>query len=386
MIQPYYIIKNVDEATSFAVTQADLLDFKISIKPLTAMAFNWPDKDSEESLVLALVESASNTLQTDWSRKFKIDLPGQFVVKCFKAGTATYVTVNVYHEENSPYYITLCKATKENLPLKIVNETKYEMKISQVFLDKKKKLLTNVQMGDVITINPCSYKMYAWDENCPPRYLRVQVDESEKIYEMDSVKDLEPLILKGVTNKEHREIKHYLRGYLKRRNIYDDRDNYREEYCILNFSKQTLKIYPNESYATVVRLQNAQIARFSGASVVAIIDINPSRLEIARCLVCEPLLILLDEPFAALGVEQTRRGLDMIRHVASQGIGVIIITHIMQQAFQVADRIVVIRQGVVAGDVATSQTTPDAVIRMITGETFAGAGAANRQQRQSGEE
>jgi len=259
MIQPYYIIKNVDEATSFAVTQADLLDFKISIKPLTAMAFNWPDKDSEESLVLALVESASNTLQTDWSRKFKIDLPGQFVVKCFKAGTATYVTVNVYHEENSPYYITLCKATKENLPLKIVNETKYEMKISQVFLDKKKKLLTNVQMGDVITINPCSYKMYAWDENCPPRYLRVQVDESEKIYEMDSVKDLEPLILKGVTNKEHREIKHYLRGYLKRRNIYDDRDNYREEYCILNFSKQTLKIYPNESYATVVRLQNAQI-------------------------------------------------------------------------------------------------------------------------------
>jgi D-xylose transport system ATP-binding protein len=55
-------------------------------------------------------------------------------------------------------------------------------------------------------------------------------------------------------------------------------------------------------------------------------------------------LVLLDEPFAALGVEQTRRGLDMIRHVASQGIGVIIITHIMQQAFQVADRIVVIRQ------------------------------------------
>ena len=40
-------------------------------------------------------------------------------------------------------------------------------------------------------------------------------------------------------------------------------------------------------------------------------------------------LVLLDEPFAALGVEQTRRGLEMIRQVASQGIGVIIITHIM---------------------------------------------------------
>src|SRR3954463_16499360 len=73
-------------------------------------------------------------------------------------------------------------------------------------------------------------------------------------------------------------------------------------------------------------------------------------------------LVLLDEPFAALGVEQTRRGLEMIRAVASQGIGVVIITHIMQQAFQVADRIVVIRQGVVAGDVATKDTSPDAVV------------------------
>jgi len=85
-------------------------------------------------------------------------------------------------------------------------------------------------------------------------------------------------------------------------------------------------------------------------------------------------LVLLDEPFAALGVEQTRRGLEMIRHVANQGIGVVIITHIMQQAFQVADRIVVIRQGVVAGDVETSKTNADAVIGMITGQNLAGAG------------
>lgn len=90
-------------------------------------------------------------------------------------------------------------------------------------------------------------------------------------------------------------------------------------------------------------------------------------------------LVLLDEPFAALGVEQTRRGLDMIRHVAARGIGVVIITHIMQQAFQVADRIVVIRQGVVAGDVPRSQTSPDAVINMITGENLAGAGSAGQR-------
>ena len=79
-------------------------------------------------------------------------------------------------------------------------------------------------------------------------------------------------------------------------------------------------------------------------------------------------LVLLDEPFAALGVEQTRRGLEMVKQIASQGIGVIFITHIMAQAFQVADRIVVIRQGKVAGDMATSQTSPDEVVGMITGE------------------
>ena len=61
-------------------------------------------------------------------------------------------------------------------------------------------------------------------------------------------------------------------------------------------------------------------------------------------------LVLLDEPFAALGVEQTRRGLEMIKRIAAQGIGVVIITHIIAQAFQVADRIVVIRQGRVAGN------------------------------------
>ena len=81
-------------------------------------------------------------------------------------------------------------------------------------------------------------------------------------------------------------------------------------------------------------------------------------------------LVLLDEPFAALGVEQTRRGLDMIKRVAQQGIGVVIITHIMAQAFQVADRMVVIRQGKVAGNVERSKTSPDDVVRMITGESL----------------
>jgi D-xylose transport system ATP-binding protein len=84
-------------------------------------------------------------------------------------------------------------------------------------------------------------------------------------------------------------------------------------------------------------------------------------------------LVLLDEPFAALGVEQTRRGLDMIRRIAARGIGILIITHIMAQAFQVADRIVVMRQGKVVGDVKRSGTSPDEVVQMITGDALLSA-------------
>ena len=79
-------------------------------------------------------------------------------------------------------------------------------------------------------------------------------------------------------------------------------------------------------------------------------------------------LVMLDEPFAALGVEQVRRGLETIARVRDQGIAVIIITHNMTHAFQVADRIVVLRQGQVSGDVRTSETTPEEVVRMITGD------------------
>ncbi len=105
-------------------------------------------------------------------------------------------------------------------------------------------------------------------------------------------------------------------------------------------------------------------------------------IELNRFVYFGGKLVLLDEPFAALGVEQTRRGLEMIRRVSDQGIGVIIITHIMQQAFMVADRIVVLRQGTVAGDVATSKTNPDDVIQMITGENIANLSAYQRKEGQ----
>jgi D-xylose transport system ATP-binding protein len=78
-------------------------------------------------------------------------------------------------------------------------------------------------------------------------------------------------------------------------------------------------------------------------------------------------LVILDEPFAALGVEQTRRGLETVERVRARGIGIILITHVMAQAFAVADRIVVMRHGAIAGDLRTEATSPDEVVHLITG-------------------
>ena len=85
-------------------------------------------------------------------------------------------------------------------------------------------------------------------------------------------------------------------------------------------------------------------------------------------------LVVLDEPFAALGVEQVRRSLDTIISVRDRGVAVLIITHNMSHAFQIASRIVVMRQGRISGDIVAAETSPEEVVRMITGEITRRAG------------
>ena len=91
-------------------------------------------------------------------------------------------------------------------------------------------------------------------------------------------------------------------------------------------------------------------------------------IELCRFVHWGGRLVLLDEPFAALGVEQTRRGLDLVQRVKEQGIAVIVITHNMLHAFQVADRVVVLRHGRVTGVRDASATNPEEVVSLITGE------------------
>jgi D-xylose transport system ATP-binding protein len=76
---------------------------------------------------------------------------------------------------------------------------------------------------------------------------------------------------------------------------------------------------------------------------------------------------LLDEPFAALGVAESRKGLQLIRQVSGRGLPIILITHNIEQAFEVSNRFVVLRHGEVVGKGQTKDVTVDDVVSMITG-------------------
>jgi D-xylose transport system ATP-binding protein len=91
-------------------------------------------------------------------------------------------------------------------------------------------------------------------------------------------------------------------------------------------------------------------------------------IELCRFVHWGGRLVLLDEPFAALGVQQTRRGLELVEQIRRRGVAIVVITHNVLHAFQVADRIVVLRHGRVAGERAVAATSHEEIVRLITGE------------------
>lgn len=89
---------------------------------------------------------------------------------------------------------------------------------------------------------------------------------------------------------------------------------------------------------------------------------------IARSLLLDPRIIMLDEPTAALGVAQTAEVLNLIERVRDRGLGVIIISHNMEDVRAVADRIVVLRLGRNNGDFRPEVSNQD-LVAAITGAT-----------------
>jgi D-xylose transport system ATP-binding protein len=91
-------------------------------------------------------------------------------------------------------------------------------------------------------------------------------------------------------------------------------------------------------------------------------------IELCRFVHWGGRLVLLDEPFAALGVAQTRRGLELVEEIKRRGVAIVVITHNILHAFQVADRIVVLRHGRVTGERTVRSTSPEEIVSLITGE------------------
>jgi D-xylose transport system ATP-binding protein len=130
-----------------------------------------------------------------------------------------------------------------------------------------------------------------------------------------------------------------------------------------------------------VRLPSArrQIAMLSGG--------QRQSVAVARAVMWNSKVVLLDEPTAALGVEQTGQVKELIRRLRERGLGVVVISHNLADIFDVSDRIIVLRLGRRVATFDTHTTNQEAVVAAITGAVFGALeGAGNGRGRQDREE
>ncbi|MET9502526.1 ATP-binding cassette domain-containing protein [Streptomyces sp. NPDC006259] len=90
---------------------------------------------------------------------------------------------------------------------------------------------------------------------------------------------------------------------------------------------------------------------------------------IARALIGDPKVVILDEPTAALGVEQTAQVLDLVERLRERDLGVILISHNMADVKAVADTVAVLRLGKNNGSFPVKDTSHEEIIAAITGAT-----------------
>lgn len=93
-------------------------------------------------------------------------------------------------------------------------------------------------------------------------------------------------------------------------------------------------------------------------------------IAVAKTILRQARVVMLDEPTAALGVAQTRQVLNLIRRLRDQGLAVIVISHNLADVFDVVDTVVVLRLGRKVGTFDVKSTTPERVIASITGAEF----------------
>ncbi len=91
---------------------------------------------------------------------------------------------------------------------------------------------------------------------------------------------------------------------------------------------------------------------------------------VAKAVMWNSRVVILDEPTAALGVAQTRQVLNLVRRLAERGLGVAVVTHNLHDVFEAADRITVLRLGQRVALFKTAETTQQEVVHAITAGTL----------------
>jgi D-xylose transport system ATP-binding protein len=109
---------------------------------------------------------------------------------------------------------------------------------------------------------------------------------------------------------------------------------------------------------TTIRSVRQPVATLSGG--------QRQSVAVARAVMWNSKLVILDEPTAALGVAQTEQVLELVRRLGQQGLGVILISHNLHDVFETADRITVLRLGRNVGVFDRRTTTQQAVVEAIT--------------------
>lgn len=113
---------------------------------------------------------------------------------------------------------------------------------------------------------------------------------------------------------------------------------------------------------TTIRSVRQAVATLSGGQRQAI--------AVAKAVMWNSKLVILDEPTAALGVAQTRQVLDLVKRLAGRGLAVVIISHNLHDIFEVADRITVLRLGKNVTEFIAADTTQQEVVHAITAGTL----------------
>jgi ABC-type sugar transport system ATPase subunit len=88
---------------------------------------------------------------------------------------------------------------------------------------------------------------------------------------------------------------------------------------------------------------------------------------IARSVVKQAKVVILDEPTAALGLREARKVLDLVAQLRDEGNAVILITHNMEHVTELAQRAVVLRQGRKVGEIVPTRTNQQELVSMIVG-------------------